>query len=259
MVEHIKRTVARTSEVTGRLSRLLPNVGGPRSSKRRVMCGAVTSILMYGAPIWSRAMKYKKYVDMIARVQRRLALRICSAYRTVSLEAVQVLAGVVPLELLAEERTKINDETGIDKAELRARSVRKWQRRWSTLQGKAQWTHRLIPNIEDWVSRRHGEMSYWLTQFLTGHGCFKAYLHRFGRAENSECTNCAAPRDTAEHTVFECPRWETGRQKLQTELGLRVGPDNITQVMLMDPRKWETINSYIAHIIRGKESDEQGR
>ena len=72
-------------------------------------------------------MKYKKYVAMLARVQRKLALRICSAYRTVSLEAVQVLAGLVPLELLAGERTEINEEMEVDREELRTRTTKKWQ------------------------------------------------------------------------------------------------------------------------------------
>ena len=256
MVEHVRQNVQRASEVASRLCQIMPNVGGPRPSKRRVICGAVTSILMYGAPIWRRALRHKKYVDMMARVQRKLALRICSSYRTVSLEAIQVLAGVVPLELLVEERVEIHEGAEEDRDTIRSRTIRKWQHKWTTLQGKAEWTRRLIPSLDEWVNRRHGELNYWLTQFLTGHGSFRAYLHRFRRVEDAVCVYCSAPRDTAEHTIFECPKWENRRTMLQIQLGRRLGPDEIIQEMLKGTRKWEQVSTYIVDIMKEKEKEE---
>ena len=258
MTEHIRRTVQRATEVAGRLCRIMPNIGGPRSSKRRVICSAVSSILMYGAPVWKKALRHKKYVGMMAKLQRKLALRICSAYRTVSLEAIQVLAGVIPLELIAEEREETNRNSETNKAELRETTIHRWQERWSALQGKAEWTRRLIPSISRWVTRQHGEVNYWMTQFLSGHGCFRDYLHRFGRAENAECVYCAAPNYTAEHTVFDCPRWEKIRMELQVRLGFRVGPESIVQTMITDQRKWEEISATVAGIIQTKENEEKG-
>ena len=257
MSEHIRRTVQRASEVASSLCRIMPNVGGPRSTKRRVICSAVTSILMYGAPIWRRVLRHKKYVDMVARVQRRLALRICSAYRTVSLEAIQVVAGVIPLELLAEERAETQEEEQPDKNEARRKTIQKWQEKWNALRGKAEWTRRLIPTIDEWMSRQHGELNYWITQFLTGHGCFKQYLHRFGRAEAGTCVYCVAAADTAEHAVFECPRWEARRITLETRIGQRLVPEDVVPAMLANPSRWETIATHIADIIREKEKEEQ--
>ena len=37
MREHVRRVAARANEVATKLSRLMPNIGGPRSSKRRVL------------------------------------------------------------------------------------------------------------------------------------------------------------------------------------------------------------------------------
>ena len=38
----------------------MPNIGGPRSSKRRVLTGAVSSIVLYGAPICGGGHKKRK-------------------------------------------------------------------------------------------------------------------------------------------------------------------------------------------------------
>ena len=193
------------------------------------------------------------------RMQRKLALRICSAYRTVSLEAIQVLAGVIPLDPMADERAEIHHEALADRDEIRKQTIQRWQERWDTLQGKAEWTRRLIPTIGKWTNRQHGELNYWVTQFLTGHGCFRAYLHRFGRLEDGTCVYCAAPADTAEHTVFECPRWEARRTMLQIRIEQRIGPDYVVKCMLVDPNNWDSITSFIAEIMRDKETEERQR
>ena len=65
-----------------------PNIGGQRSSKRKVISSSVNSIVLYGAPISNRALRYEKYCKMLLSVQKRLAIRICSGYRIVSTEAV---------------------------------------------------------------------------------------------------------------------------------------------------------------------------
>lgn len=41
---------------------------------------------------------------------------------------------------------------------------------------KGDCTRRLIGNIEPWHNRKHGEVDYYLTMFLNGHGAFNAYL-----------------------------------------------------------------------------------
>ncbi|XP_030763275.1 uncharacterized protein LOC115887892 [Sitophilus oryzae] len=128
-----------------------------------------------------------------------MALRICSAYRTISTDAVLVIAGLIPLHLAAEEKrdlyvkAEINDE------------VKRQQRR-------GRWTRKLIHNVEDWTSRKHGDVEYYITHFLSGHGVFMDFLHRIKKIPNGNCMYCDEI-DDAEHTLFCCPRWENGRNK----------------------------------------------
>ena len=132
------------------------------------------SILLYGAEIWADAMKVNKYKKRMVAVQRRGALRVACAYRTVSEEAVAVIAGTIPIDLLARERKQIYDS---------------WHERWRTAT-KGRWTYLLIHDITKWLGREYGEVNFYLTQFLTGHGYFRYYLFKLGNVSTPECKYC---------------------------------------------------------------------
>lgn len=86
----------------------------------------------------------------------------------------------------------------------------KWQARWNG-STKGRWTHRLIPNINVWINRAHGDCNYHLTQFLSGHGGYRKYLHRFGHDNSALCPECPDQEEDAEHAIFNCERFREGR------------------------------------------------
>ena len=86
------------------LTRLMPNIGGPREAKKRLVASVVNSKLLYAAPIWTSALNNHSILKRLFSAQRGVVERIVSAYRTVSTIAVLVLASVPPIDLLAEER-----------------------------------------------------------------------------------------------------------------------------------------------------------
>ena len=57
----------------------------------------------------------------------------------------------------------------------------------------------MIGNIEIWRSRRHGYCNYQLTQFLSGHGCYRKYLHRFGHDDLPRCPVYLEEDEDVEH------------------------------------------------------------
>ena len=105
-------------------------------------------------------------------------MRIISAYRIVSTSAVVVLGSVPPIDLLAKESQEafllrkehncVNNEQEIARVKEAIRN-------------------RLIPEIGTWLERKHGEVGFYLTQALSGHGCFNAYLKRFKRKDEETC------------------------------------------------------------------------
>ncbi|KAJ8965134.1 hypothetical protein NQ314_004359 [Rhamnusium bicolor] len=125
-----------------------------------------------------------RYRTMLEGVQRRMLLRVGSAYRTTSTVALQVITGVIPIDLMVEERRYLHEmgngqELAIRKA-ARERTLNLWQRRWELNEEKGQWTKRLIPDLRPWVTCRHRRVDFYISQFLTAHGSFGVYTQRLG-------------------------------------------------------------------------------
>ena len=82
----------------------MPNIGGPREAKRRLVANVVNLKLIYAAPVWTSALNNHAIQQKLFSAQRGVVLRIVSAYRTMSTSAVLVLMSVLPIDLLAEGR-----------------------------------------------------------------------------------------------------------------------------------------------------------
>ena len=61
----------------------------------------VHSILLYGVEVWTETLDVEFHRKKPGAVQRRCALRITCSYRTVSEEAVLVIAEIMPIRLMA--------------------------------------------------------------------------------------------------------------------------------------------------------------
>lgn len=260
--EHAKQTAAKASKVVQNLARILPNVSAAKQGKRRLLSNVVNSLLLYGAPIWAGKMSRKGVADL-ERVQRRMALRVASAYRTTSKEASLVIAGIAPLELQAIERKTVynhrqDPDLNTIRQEANNNTITAWQARWDGCT-KGRWTHRLIRKIKTWINRKHGATDYWLTQALTNHGCFGEYLHKYGKIASAECWFCGYPSDDAYHTFFKCDAWETRRSATEVDVGSTLTPESLIEVMLRDTRSWNSISKFIHEVLQKKTEEERKR
>ena len=68
------------------------------------MAKVVNSKLLYASPVWTSALNNHAIQKKLFTSQTGVVLRIVSAYRTVSTNAVLVLASIPPIDSLAEER-----------------------------------------------------------------------------------------------------------------------------------------------------------
>ncbi|XP_063994801.1 uncharacterized protein LOC135172586 [Diachasmimorpha longicaudata] len=99
-------------------------------------------------------------------------------------------------------------EDTLDAEDVSRRGMEECQRKWNT-PTKQRWTYRLIPEMSAWVHRQHGEVNYYLTQLLSGDGCFRESLHRFDYEDSPDCPACPGAVQDAEHIFFVCPRFVT--------------------------------------------------
>ncbi|KAJ8960096.1 hypothetical protein NQ314_006111 [Rhamnusium bicolor] len=180
-----------------------------------------------------------------------MAIRICCAYRTISTEG--VMAGIPPIELLIQERRE--KYTGVDSATARTNLMARWQDKWS--HGTyGRWTYRLIPNIQAWIDKPYGEVDYFLTQTLSGHGCFRKYLYDWRRAETDACRYCGA-QDDAEHTLFVCSNWNEVQQIYTRETRRPFNAVNMTADLISMEENWRCAYRAVRKIIESKERDER--
>lgn len=241
---HVTKVAKKATKAATALSRLMPRVGGLTVEKRKLLSTVVNSIMLYACPIWADVTKIEKYRVQRARVQRRISLRIGRAYRTVSEDAINVIAGMPPprscvIKLRKHIYERMKEGTSRQLAQIRGEEtfIMGWQEKWD-VSTKGRWTHRLIPDIKSWTSRRHGVLTYQLTQFLSGHGCVAHYLWKKNRAESGKRIYCHNGQDNAEHTIFRCPMWERKRREAELRIGEELSPENIIGLMLRSGEDW---------------------
>ncbi|KAL7297100.1 hypothetical protein TKK_0009523 [Trichogramma kaykai] len=105
--EHLAKVSEKASRVTAALSRIMPNVGGTRQSRRRLLALVIGSVILYAAPIRHGALKVKAYSRQISSARRRICLRVIAGFLTISNDAACVLADVLPLDLKADKRARL--------------------------------------------------------------------------------------------------------------------------------------------------------
>ncbi|KAJ3617034.1 hypothetical protein MTP99_009165 [Tenebrio molitor] len=257
MKAHVQAVARKAEATTKALGRLMPNSGGPRASRRRVICSVVFSILLYGAPIWEHAMKVERFRNYLKRIVRQNAARVSSAYRTASTEALEVIAGFPPIDLLVAERTRLYEEGRESRPAAREWLLQKWQERWQQTE-KGAWTRKLIPRVKPWLERKHGELDFHLIQALTGHGCFAAFLHRIGKQQDDGCWYCGVS-DDAEHTLFVCEKWDHERLSLMRKTTSWPTTENFTDILLQSGENWNAAVVFVRRVLTEKEKHERER
>lgn len=146
---HTSIVVKKTDATTRALRGIMPNTRGPTFNTRKLLAVVPHSILLYGAPVWCRTMAPGAWKIMV-QCQRRIALRVASAYRTISGNALLILAGTPPIDLMAAERAEMyegrHNTGGVETRHGARKKEEKWQTRWASSK-KGEWTRRLILDI----------------------------------------------------------------------------------------------------------------
>ncbi|XP_041981665.1 uncharacterized protein LOC121735065 [Aricia agestis] len=272
--EHFRRLSEKVTKAAGALASLLPNLGGPSLTCRRLYMGVIRSMVMYGAPIWAEDLAAVNR-QALGRLQRIMATRAVRGYRTISRDAACLLAGSVPWDLDAKTLADVYWRS----AEVRAggsnplpEAVRRW-REEANDRALEEWEERLAeprvsvdlilairPVFREWLGRKNGALSFRLTQVLTGHGCFGRYLCEIaGREETTRCHHCGEDRDTAAHTLTACPSWIPQRAALTAAIGQDISLPAMVRAMLRSELEWKAVENFSEEVIAAKEEAERDR
>jgi len=271
---HFNYIDGKLHKVIRALGRLMPNLRGPQERKRRLYAGILDSVVLYASPIWASSLN----VDarrLFRRWQRAIAIRVCSAYRTVSFDSATLLARLVPLELLAAERTRIfwricdakeeNPDGWMEavndfKRQERGITQEQWIRLASRPRASgARLRDVLLPHMPAWVNRRWGGLTFRITQLLTGHGCFGNYLYRIGKADTAMCQHCGLDDDSSSHTIESCSAWLDERTVLINAIGPDLSLLCVLGAISTSREAWRAFARFVETVMLAKEDAERAR
>jgi len=215
--EHFKYVQEKAEKIKRALCKFMPNLRGPHECKRRLYAHVVQSVVMYGSPIWYEGFSKNMVIQRpLQKVQRQLAIRIIAGYRTISYEVAILLARTPPWKLVAEKFHRIYERIRKAKADrtwnkdmeeaIKEEEELEMQIRWKTRCGREDQPGKRIRkaianNYEAWMGRDYGGINYHLTQILTGHGCFNAYLERMKKIESAMCLLQKSNRQFRTHYI----------------------------------------------------------
>lgn len=273
--DHFATVETKVSGAVRSLSRLMPNLRDPGEKKRKLYANIISAMALYGAPIWADALlTSRKNEATLRRVQRSCAIRVATAYRTVSHEAACLLVRTPPYILQAQMYKRLflhiralkrsNDWTAEGEREVRRQESLSLREHWlEHIQDCAPPGRRtklaILPNIEAWMSRKWGSLDFHMVQLLTGHGCFGSYLYRIGRIRSPECWFCHERSDTAEHTLLECPGWNEARMRLVASIGGDLSLSHLIAEITRSREAWTAFAIFASKVMGAKEDCERLR
>ncbi|KAI4485714.1 hypothetical protein M0802_012575 [Mischocyttarus mexicanus] len=244
---HFAELVLKMERVVRALCRLLSNLHGPCERKRRLYSSVIYSVLLYGVPVWwHAAVGDRRIRKNVSKVQRKVALRVCCAYKTVSHSAAIMIAGIIPLYHLAPHLAECFWDEELDLLGTGAPGERVRQ---ALAERLVEWTEQ-PPSIR---------MSFHATQLVTGHGCFPAYLCRFRLAINTRCYHCDGAVNDVTYTLAICPAWGEARRSLTEAVGGNLTLPAIVEITLRGVAEWEAFQSFSGLVMKEKEAAERQR
>jgi len=226
--DHLAEKAKSTNALFGRLHGIAKTKWGLKSNATlRLYKSVFIPQMGYAASIWAHDCMSLAVQRSRANSAHRLPLRaITGAYNTISTVALQVLAGVPPLDLKLVELARVEaDRTAVKNGLMSSieaqdnlnryvnETLDRWQREWVT-HDKGRWTFAWFPNVRTRLERTWCVVDYYTAQLMSGHGDFNGKLHQFTLRGSADC-RCGSRNQTAEHLLYDCPIADHERKELE--------------------------------------------
>lgn len=221
--------------------------------------GTVLATLKYCSSLFYTRLFTANNRLLLNRLRRSIAINTACLYRTVSVEAAGVIASFPPFEFEVALRSlkyllkngypvpdflffpsiqrEEDNFVEVDRM-FREALLDAWQSRWDASR-YGRWTRTVLPSVRNTPSV--SVLDFYVSQALSAHGCFRAYLHKRNRVPSPLC-ECGEFKDPY-HVFIDCPRHPENRPAPLA----RIDPSNIRHL------------SYMRSVIRKLWSEERSR
>lgn len=268
---HLLHLRGRLARAVGCMRRVLRRTWGLNERTVRLYYGSLfCACALYGAPAWCSVLRHGYGMKMLSACQRIVLYAILRVCRTVSTDAMQVLAGAPPWDLVAQERSDrflvkrglsagLSLVAGLSVAErsnrvlVHERLMDTWQSRWEECtNGRV--TFRWIRHVRFVEENDWFKPSLHLCFVLTGHGSLGVFLRARGLAESELC-RCGEPEDW-EH-VLRCPRYED--LGVIGDMGIISRPDGLdVSGALSCERTYDLLSEFVVKLFARRSAEWQG-
>lgn len=231
--DHLRLTGERCKTTYALFGKLSKATWGLRYPMMKLYYGSIfVPTIAYAVGAWGDRVGSRTERQILS-IQRFMLLQVNKAYCTVSTEALQVIAGLLPLDieirqrkriyLLKKKGTRVFTHLNLEHCPSRAAAIRlikqdslaHWEQRW-TNSNLAHITHHFFPSVIARLDMPWIRPGYALTQLLSGHGNFKAKLWIMGLSDTALCR--CGEEDTARHAILTCHLLDDLRMDLQREV-----------------------------------------
>ncbi|CAB0040022.1 unnamed protein product [Trichogramma brassicae] len=228
---HLRTVSAKAAGVIGALAKIMPNSGGPRSSR---------------PPIWSTAAQKRAYIRQAESAHRRACLRviggrpharllrghICPRWHTTAGPSRgRASAALQPPPrgrkgrgTLGNAKQVAGSMGPVDEGPMDASTDPKYQ------------------NVDREEARRaelppHAALDR--ARLLQKH-----HSQRYDHNQSAQCPVCPTSIENAEHVFYHCPRFSGDRERLHALLHEVMTPENTTRLMLASEPNWLAVASF---------------
>jgi len=220
--------------------------------------GVFAPTVTYAAAGWADLCT-ERDLRILKGTQRRALIPVVGAYRTTSREALCVVAGATPVEILLQEgRARYEARKGLD-AEIGQEIVRSgskdatkrikmegrrlWQAEWN-LSTKGRTTYSFFKDVGGRMDAEWIRPDHWSAQVLTGHGDFRARLASLGLADSGAC-DCGGGDDTVAHFLIDCKKFEPQRVALRDYIGADSwGWPDVAPLLVKNPEAFSLLGEF---------------
>lgn len=277
---HIKSICEKTKAIFHSLGSVAKNKWGlGYKALKTIYKGVYIPIITYAANGWADKLTGTMRKTLVSS-QRLALIRVAKAYRTVSAESMPVVAGVLPIDLEIQRkvisykiRRKINFsweeisiewETNGEKTtdgltvpevwkKVENQLMETWQDRW-THSTKGRMTFNYFQTVQNRMKLSWITPNFYVTQFLTGHGCFNSKLNDLKIIRNDKC-KCGA-RETPEHMLFDCNEYDIHRIVLIEELRKQGTNELSMETLIKSEKTFKSFVKYARAIIEKKQQSD---
>lgn len=243
--QHLDYVGRKAVGTTAALACIMPNIEHPKHHTRLLLAKVAQSVILYGAPGVVQGPGGESLQEA-SQVRSQAECTSCHLFLRNSSRRRSLCSGRDATNRHLGRQASQNTREQEPRKERRKTEHLKNGNTGGTgpikLDSQINQVHKGVGGPEAW------RLDYYLTQLLTGHSCFRAYLYCFAIDFFPECPACRLS-DTAEHVFFTCDRFEEERRKFNRDIGEIFTLDNLIAATFASLENWNAAGLYAAAII----------